>query len=80
MGKASYNLSNRMKALSDDRKKNMNNKKGDNILDAKDAIANCKAKIRQCQSDMETVGESTVIKQKISQYEIEIKKFETLLK
>lgn len=79
MGKASCNLNNRLKALALDRRKNQNNKNDDFALDLKDKIADAKAKMRQCERDIEAVGESNMIRQKIAMYQKDIKIWEKQL-
>ena len=71
MGRATNNLHNRLKALALDRKKYKIT--GTDILSNREKIADCRAKIRQCERDMDVIGSSQQIENKIVQYKNEIK-------
>lgn len=67
-------MKNRMKALALDRKKNPIT--GRENLTIREELADCKAKVRQCESDMKMLGGSCQIQNKIDSYNEQIKKLE----
>ena len=72
MGKSSYIMKNRMKALSESRKNAP--KKTEEQLDKESQIKECEYKIRQCLADMDKMGENQMIRGKIRSYEEKIER------